>query len=98
MTTLTIHPSKTEWNIREFKKNMELKAKKDGEEDEEGGGRGGRRTRREEDEEGGGRGGRRTRREEDEEGGWQFLPPFARPASFLCFHFWASPRPPRAQT
>ncbi|KAG0587511.1 hypothetical protein KC19_2G169900 [Ceratodon purpureus] len=38
------------------------------EEGEEGGGRGGRRERREEGEEGGGRGGRRERREEGEEG------------------------------
>ena len=66
ITTLTIHPSKREWNIHEFKKNMELKAKKDGDEDKERG-----------------------------EMVWQFL---ARPASFLCFHFRASVRPPKAQT
>ena len=48
---------------------MELKAKKDGDENKERG-----------------------------EMVWQFPPPFARPASFLCFHFLASVQPPRAQT
>jgi len=32
----TLDPSTREWNIREFKKNMELKAKKVGDEDGDG--------------------------------------------------------------
>ena len=79
MTTLTIQPSTTEWNIRDSKKEY-------GTEGEEGSGRGrGREMDGDEDEE---------RREMVR----QLLSPFARPAGFLCFHFRASPRPPRAQT